>query len=80
MNAGLVMGDEVPKEYEQLVEPHVASFDYFLNEGMQLAVESLDPVEVRQRGIVLGSTAAYVPTCHEWAYTSWHNPRHDCWC
>ena len=47
MNGGLVVGDAFPKEYHDLVEPHVASFDYFLQEGLQQVVELLDPVEVR---------------------------------
>jgi len=35
-----------PEEYEQLVAPHVASFDWFLNEGLQQVVNSLEPIEV----------------------------------
>lgn len=45
--AQLVEGDEVPSEYSALVQPHVDSYDYFVNEGMQLAVESMEPLEVR---------------------------------
>lgn len=37
---------QVPEEYQRLVEPHVASFDYFLGEGIDLVVQSLEPVEV----------------------------------
>ncbi|PNW80548.1 hypothetical protein CHLRE_07g322176v5 [Chlamydomonas reinhardtii] len=37
---------EVPLEYQKLVEPHVASFNYFIGEGLQNVVESLQPVEV----------------------------------
>ncbi len=37
---------QVPEEYQRLVEPHVASFDYFLGEGIDLVVNSLEPVEV----------------------------------
>lgn len=47
MNEGLVRGDEVPAEYVALVQPHVDSFDYFLQDGMQLAVDSMEPLEVR---------------------------------
>jgi DNA-directed RNA polymerase beta subunit len=39
-------GLDVPEEYERLVAPHVASFDWFLNEGLQSVVDSLDPIEV----------------------------------
>lgn len=42
-----VMGDEVHKEYEDLVRPHVESFDFFIGEGMQRMVEDMEPVEVR---------------------------------
>eukprot|EP00798_Chlamydomonas_sp_ICE-L_P010691 gene10691-12383_t len=46
MNEGLVLGDEVPSEYVDLVEPHVASFDYFVSEGLTLAVDSIEPIEI----------------------------------
>ncbi len=40
-------GDElVPQEFEDLVAPHVASFDFFLNEGLQTLVDSIKPVTV----------------------------------
>ncbi|KIZ05863.1 hypothetical protein MNEG_2104 [Monoraphidium neglectum] len=39
-------GLDVPEEYERLVAPHVASFDWFLNEGLQSVVDSLDPIEI----------------------------------
>ncbi len=40
-------GEElVPQEFEDLVAPHVASFDYFLNEGLQTLVDSIKPVMV----------------------------------
>lgn len=48
MQAGLVQGDKVPEEYEALVQPHVDSFDFFLGEGLQLVVDSLEPVEVSE--------------------------------
>eukprot|EP00955_Chlamydomonas_euryale_P113640 366228-Chlamydomonas_euryale.AAC.32 len=49
MNAGLVSGQDVPPEYVALVQPHVDSFDYFLQDGMQLAVDSMEPLEVSTR-------------------------------
>ena len=36
----------VPEVLEQLVAPHVESFDYFLRDGLRLVVEGLDPIEV----------------------------------
>ena len=45
---------EVPLEYQKLVEPHVASFNYFIGEGLQNVVESLQPVEVRAASIHTG--------------------------
>ena len=46
MQKGLVQGDTVPAEYEALVQPHVDSYDYFATDGMQLAVDSMEPIEV----------------------------------
>lgn len=42
-------GDDgkVPAEFEELVKPHVASFDYFLGEGLQTLVLAVKPVVVR---------------------------------
>lgn len=37
-------GGKVPAEFEELVKPHVASFDYFLGEGLQALVQSVKPV------------------------------------
>jgi hypothetical protein len=39
-------GGKVPAEFEELVKPHVASFDYFLGEGLQALVQSVKPVMV----------------------------------
>jgi hypothetical protein len=39
-------GKYPPEEFEQLVAPHVASFDWFLSEGLRSVVESLEPIEV----------------------------------
>ena len=38
--------DELFREYAQLVEPHVASFNYFVNQGLNRIVKHLKPVEV----------------------------------
>jgi hypothetical protein len=46
MEKGLVQGEEVPIEYEDLVAPHVESFDYFLSDGMQSMVVLMPPMEV----------------------------------
>lgn len=46
MLKGQAQGPKPPLEFERLVSPHVASFDYFLNEGMKEAVQLLDPLEV----------------------------------
>ena len=46
MQNGLVRGDKVPKEYEDLVEPHVQSMNWFLTEGMQAVVQNMKPIEV----------------------------------
>ena len=37
---------DVPVLLEQLVAPHVESFDYFLGDGLRLVVEGLAPLEV----------------------------------
>ncbi|KAG1670388.1 hypothetical protein FOA52_000148 [Chlamydomonas sp. UWO 241] len=42
----LTTGDEVPVEYTALVQPHVDSYDYFLTDGLQLAVDSMEPLEI----------------------------------
>jgi hypothetical protein len=39
----------VPAELGALVQPHVASFNYFLDQGLSLAVQHIEPVEVRGR-------------------------------
>ena len=46
MQRGMASGHAVPQEYEHLVQPHVDSFDFFLEEGLQLVVENLEPIEV----------------------------------
>ena len=49
MNRGLAPSDRVPAAFEELVRPHVDSFDFFLTEGIHHVVEQLEPVEVGQR-------------------------------
>lgn len=39
-------GEAVPQRYDDLVQPHIDSFDYFLGEGMQHVVEGLEGIEV----------------------------------
>lgn len=38
--------ETVPQAYEDLVQPHVDSFDYFLGPGMEAVVSGLEPIEV----------------------------------
>ena len=47
--AGFV-GKEVPSELEELVKPHVDSFNFFLGDGIRLAVADLDPYEMEHEG------------------------------
>lgn len=46
MLKGQAHGQNVPEEFEGLVRPHVASFDYFIGDGMHAVVENCDPIEV----------------------------------
>lgn len=41
-----VVGNDLHQAYERLVEPHVASYNYFLRDGMRLVFDALEPVEV----------------------------------
>ena len=41
--------DQVPRSLQELVRPHVDSFDHFLSEGLQAVVELLKPVEVKSQ-------------------------------
>jgi DNA-directed RNA polymerase beta subunit len=52
-------GPYVPEEYEELVAPHVQSFDWFLTEGLQSVVDSLEPVEVCGALGVMGLCAVF---------------------
>jgi hypothetical protein len=47
MLKGQAKGPEPPQQFERLVRPHVASFDFFLQDGMRQAVQLLEPLEVR---------------------------------
>lgn len=40
------MDVEVHKELQKLIDPHINSFNFCLNEGLKLAVSDLDPVIV----------------------------------
>lgn len=46
MQAGQATGPKVPQEFTDLVAPHVQSYDYFVNDGLQKVVELLEPLEV----------------------------------
>jgi hypothetical protein len=53
-------GDSVPQHLIDLAQPHVDSFDYFLGEGMEQAVENLEGIEVgwvtnREGHVLLGA-------------------------
>ena len=37
----------VPRTLEDLAQPHIESFDYFLGDGMKFLLEDLHPVQVR---------------------------------
>jgi hypothetical protein len=56
-------GPEPPQEFERLVRPHVASFDFFLQDGMRQAVQLLEPLEVRLEA-GQGSVPAVVRALH----------------
>ncbi|KAJ9526230.1 hypothetical protein QJQ45_009710 [Haematococcus lacustris] len=47
MERGLVHDVNVPVEYEELVEPHVESMNYFLTDGMEAVVKDMKPVEIQ---------------------------------
>lgn len=38
--------DRVPDRYEELVEPHLDSFNFFLGPGLTEVVNNLEPVQV----------------------------------
>lgn len=44
----MAQDNTVPESFVELARPHVDSFDYFLEEGLQQIVEHLEPAEVRQ--------------------------------
>jgi hypothetical protein len=37
----------VPRSLEDLAQPHVESFDYFIGDGLSNLVSTMQPVEVR---------------------------------
>ncbi len=39
----------VPAALEELVRPHIDSFDYFILEGLERVLQELQPVEVRAK-------------------------------
>ena len=39
----------VPAALEELVRPHIDSFDYFISEGLERVLQELHPVEVRAK-------------------------------
>lgn len=39
-------GDLVPDLLESLAQPHIDSFDYFLNEGLEHVMDNLEGLEV----------------------------------
>jgi hypothetical protein len=43
------LGPSVPRSLENLAQPHVDSFDYFLGEGLERVIEYLDGIEVSSR-------------------------------
>lgn len=45
-SAALRPGEKVPTRYEELVAPHLESFNYFLGPGLKNVVENLDPMTV----------------------------------
>ncbi len=49
MDKGLVHTEHVPKEYSDLVQPHVDSMNYFYNYGIHNVVADLKRVEVRTK-------------------------------
>lgn len=44
---GVRAGNFVPRALEDLAQPHVESFDYFIGDGLGYLVGNLRPVEVR---------------------------------
>ena len=42
----MAQGEAVPRALEDLAQPHIDSFDYFLDEGMQQVIDNLEGIEV----------------------------------
>ena len=49
MIKGQVQQKHVPAELQQLVAPHIDSFDYFIGEGLEEVVARLEPTQVCTR-------------------------------
>lgn len=64
MLKGQAKGPEPPQQFERLVRPHVASFDYFLQDGMRQAVQLQEPLQVR-------SATADILHCAGSAHCAW---------
>lgn len=46
-NMSVQTSSVVPRSLEDLAQPHIESFDYFIQDGMRNLVENMRPVEVR---------------------------------
>lgn len=56
----------VPQTLENLAQPHIDSFDYFLGDGLQHVIENMDDIEV--------SAFWTVPICSiSICVAAWHN-------
>ena len=59
---------EPPKSLDELVRPHVDSFDYFIGEGLQTVVDLLEPIEVEHScrwsaGTIVPAVVCWADTC-----------------
>ena len=58
-----------PKSLDELVRPHVDSFDYFINEGLHTVVSLLKPIEVIPMKQFICMTMRLLPDWHpEWKH------------
>lgn len=46
MLKGQAKGPRTPERFQELVRPHIESYDYFITEGIQVVLEKLEPIEV----------------------------------
>jgi hypothetical protein len=65
----MAQGDAVPPQLEGLAQPHVDSFDFFLNEGMQQVVENIEAMEASWE-----SLCARLALCGNWLALDQPNP------